>query len=43
MSSYTVDSAPFDPGYDYSDMISADDVPENIKDNAGAGAWSVEE
>ena len=43
MSSYTVDSAPFDVGYDYSDMLSASAVPESIEDNAGAGAWSVEE
>ncbi len=43
MSSYTVDSVPFDPGYDYSDMISASEVPENIEDNAGAGAWEVEQ
>ncbi|MBQ7158480.1 MAG: hypothetical protein IJS09_03505, partial [Treponema sp.] len=43
MSSYTVTSAPFEVGYDYSDMLSASDVPENIESNAGAGVWAVEQ
>ena len=42
MSSYTVSSAPFTPGYDYSDMLSASEVPENVADNAGAGVWDVD-
>ena len=36
-SSYTVTSAPFHVGYDYSDMISASEVPESVENNAGAG------